>query len=224
MRYFFAFPASAALAEGFNSVLAAFAENMPSQPMAPQVVTLAQRYTDEIVDALVLNLAKGPNASQDAPKALETVANVIKSTAHGLIRQVVAKMDNAELKPLMAYIEHHRQRFESQGQLQDFISFELTAQDYELLSSAWQQTAATGENPKAMEKAMIRFVDLALQAFYTESAQAMKLGFIARNLFAVGEAAIRKGSHLAIGRLVPSLKAKELKAFASYFDSMLKVK
>lgn len=221
MTFLFAFQASKKLTEEFNEVLNAFANGIPTQPQAGAVVSLAQRYADEIVDALVVNLMKGSSPSSSAPKVLETVANVIKGTSHTLVRQVLAKMSNAELQPLTTYIAARRTQHMVKGTLCDFISFDLAKADYDLLKQAWADAAAEGTNQAAMTKAMLRFSELAIQAFYQESAQAVKLGFIARNVFAVGEAAIRKGSQAAIRRLVPALKPEELKAFGQYFGDML---
>lgn len=221
MTFLFAFPASPMLTQDFNSVLNAFANGLPTQPQARAVVSLAQRYADEIVDALVLNLMKGSAPSSSAPKMLQTVANVTKGAAHTLIRQVVAKMPNAELEPLTSYIAQRRSSFEVDGVARDFISFELSAADFGLLRQAWADAAEQGTNHQAMSQAMHRFAELAVQAFYTDSAQAVKLGFISRNVFAVGETAIRKGSQTAISRLIPALSATELQAFGRYFGDKL---
>ena len=221
MTFLFAFQASKSLTEEFNEVLNAFANGIPAQPQAGAVVSLAQRYADEIVDALVVNLMKGSSPSSSAPKVLETVASVIKGASHTLVRQVQAKMSNAELQPLTTYIAARRTQHMVKGTLRDFISFDLAKADYDLLQQAWADAAAEGINQAAMTQAMLRFSELAIQAFYQESAQAVKLGFIARNVFAVGEAAIRKGSQAAIRRLIPALKPTELKAFGRYFGDML---
>ena len=221
MTFLFAFQASKSLTEEFNEVLNAFANGIPAQPQAGAVVSLAQRYADEIVDALVVNLMKGSSPSSSAPKVLETVASVIKGASHTLVRQVQAKMSNAELQPLTTYIAARRTQHMVKGTLRDFISFDLAKADYDLLQQAWDDAAAEGINQAAMTQAMLRFSELAIQAFYQESAQAVKLGFIARNVFAVGEAAIRKGSQAAIRRLIPALKPTELKAFGRYFGDML---
>jgi len=63
---------------------------------------------------------------------------------------------------------------------------------------------------------------LAIAAFYEDSAKALKLGFIARNVFSVGQSAINKGSQMAINRLIPALREHEAKDFATYFLSMLR--
>lgn len=221
MTFLFAFQASSTLTSSFNGVINAFATDIPAQPQAGAVVSLAQRYADEIVDALVVNLMKGSSPSSSAPKVLETVANVIKGTSHTLVKQVLAKMSNAELKPLTAHIAQRRTQHRVNGELLDFISFELSADDHALLQQAWSTAATEGSNHAEMTQAMLRFSELAIAAFYQESAQAVKLGFIARNVFAMGESAIRKGSQAAISRLIPALKPVELKAFGRYFGSML---
>jgi hypothetical protein len=221
MTFLFAFPASKILTQEFNEVLNAFTNGLPAQPQARAVVSLAQRYADEIVDALVLNLMNGSSPSSGAPKVLETVASVIKGTSHTLIKQVLAKMSNAELQPLTSYIANRRTQHTVNGLTRDYISFELSHNDYSLLKQAWSNAAEEGNNQTAMTESMLRFSELAVQAFYVESAQAVKLGFIARNVFAVGETAIGKGSQAAISRLIPALKPPELKAFGRYFGDML---
>ena len=88
MTFLFAFQASKSLTEEFNEVLNAFANGIPAQPQAGAVVSLAQRYADEIVDALVVNLMKGSSPSSSAPKVLETVASVIKGASHTHVGEV----------------------------------------------------------------------------------------------------------------------------------------
>lgn len=224
MPKLFAFPASQALREDFEAILTAYAgPGLPGKPQAPVVVDFAQRYSDEIVDALMLNLMKGADADSAAPKALETVAGIIKGTVHALIRQVLGKLDNAELKPVADYIASRRAELTRDGVTQDYISFVLGNDDYELLRSAWTKAAA-GEGDKAeMTRAMLRFSELAIAAFYEDSAKAIKLGFIARNMFSVGQVAISKGSKTAINRLIPSLRPREMQDFAGYFLGMLQV-
>lgn len=223
MTKLFAFPASQALHEDFVALIGAFSgAGLPSSPQAALAVRLAQRYADEIVDALMVNLMKGADPESAAPKVLEAVVGVIKSTVHALIRQVLAKMPNAELRPVVDYIASRRTQLQVDGVTRDFISFVLSEQDHALLLSAWSAAARGEGSREQLTQAMLRFGELAIQAFYDDSAAAMKLGFIARNMFSVGHAAISKGSRAAITRLVPALRERELRDFAAYFESMLK--
>lgn len=220
MTHRFAFRASEALHQDFMALQTAFHAGLPAAPQAKLAVQLTQRYTDEIVDALLLNLMRGSDADSHAPKAIETVASLIKSTVHALIRQVLGKMSNADLKPVADFIASRRVQLD--GGLNDYISFELTPADHALLQGAWSAAAAGQHDVPAMTHAMLRFSELAIQAFYEESAGAIKLGFIARNMFSVGQAAISKGSRTAISRLIPSLKPRENQAFGRYFLGMLR--
>jgi len=220
----FAFQASQNLRESVESVLRAYGgKTLPTTPQAPVIVDFAQRYSDEIVDALILNLVKGADADSAAPKVLETVANLIKSTVHALIRQVLGKLNNAELAPVAEYIAAHRTEITRDGVTRDYINFQLSDADYELLHGTWSRVAAGQGDKQEMIRATHRFSELAIEAFYEDAAKAIKLGFIARNMFNMGHVAISKGSRTAISRLIPSLKPQELKDFASYFRGMLKV-
>lgn len=219
----FAFPASAALQKNFADFQAAFAgDSLPVPPQAALAVELTQRYGDEIVDALVLNLARGGNQDGQSSGLLETVGSMIKSTTHGLIRQILGKMDNAELKPVADFIATRRTQVTDAEGTRDYISFTLSDADHALLHSAWSAAANGQPDTAAMTTAMLRFCELAIQAFYVETGQAVKMGFIVRNLFQVGQATISKGSRSAITRLVPGMRPKDMQAFAGYFVGMLR--
>lgn len=226
MSKLFAFAASDALQQDFQAVIAAYADgNIPQAPQSARIVQLAQRYADEIVDALLLNLLTGADADSAAPKALETVANLIKSTVHTLIKQVLSKLDNKELQPVAAYVSTRRTILKTNAgdgvSEHDYISFDLSDADFARFDAVWSANAAGQIDKAALNDTMLRFATLAIAAFYEDSAKALKLGFIARNLFNVGHSAISKGSQVAINRLIPALRDKEVQSFAAYFHSML---
>lgn len=227
MSKLFAFAASDALQQDFQAVIAAYADgNIPQAPQSARIVQLAQRYADEIVDALLLNLLTGADADSAAPKALETVANLIKSTVHTLIKQVLSKLDNKELQPVAAYVSTRRTILKTIAgdavSVHDYISFDLSDADFARFDAVWSANAAGQIDKAALNDSMLRFATLAIAAFYEDSAKALKLGFIARNLFNVGHSAISKGSQVAINRLIPALRDKEVQSFAAYFHSMLR--
>lgn len=222
MSKLFAFAASDALQQDFQTIIAAYANGqIPKEPQAARIVQLAQRYADEIVDALVLNLLHGAEADSAAPKALETVASLIKSTVHALIKQVLSKLDNKELQPVAMYVSTRRTILKEGDGEREYISFDLSDADFAYFDAVWSANAAGQIDKPALNDAMLRFSTLAIAAFYEDSAKALKLGFIARNLFNVGHSAISKGSQVAINRLIPALRDKEARAFAAYFHGML---
>ncbi|MES3041031.1 MAG: hypothetical protein V4730_07760 [Pseudomonadota bacterium] len=228
MSKLFAFAASDALQQDFQAVIAAYADgNIPQSPQSARIVQLAQRYADEIVDALLLNLLNGAEAGSAAPKALETVASLIKGTVHTLIKQVLSKLDNKELQPVAAYVSTRRTILPSlaagdKSGERDYISFDLSDADFARFDAVWSGNATGQIDKAALNETMLRFSTLAIAAFYEDSAKALKLGFIARNLFNVGHSAIGKGSQVAINRLIPALREKETRDFAAYFHGMLR--
>ncbi|MDP1539750.1 MAG: hypothetical protein Q8L72_03745 [Moraxellaceae bacterium] len=218
----FAFPASAELQLDFQELTAAYANGaIPKEPMAPRFIAFAQRYADEILDALVLNLVSGADPDSHAPKTLENVVGLIKSTSHALIRQVLNKRSNKDLATVAEFMANRRVIMEIDGVKRDFISFPLAASDYQLLHDAWQKAASGEADVEAMKQATLRFAELSTQAFYVETGDAIELGFIAQKMFNMGHMAIDKALKMAINRLIPALKPRELKDFSSYFLGML---
>ncbi len=222
MTKLFAFPASAQLQVDFDELTSAYASGKtPDAPMAPRFVLFAQRYADEILDALVLNLVTGADPDSAAPKTLENVVGLIKSTSHALIRQVLSKRSNKDLRHIAEFMAGRRVIMQYGDKTKDFISFPLSDTDYALLLGAWT-TAANGERDiESMKHATLRFAELATQAFYVESGEAIELGFIAQKMFNMGHLAIDKALKVAINRLIPALKNRELKDFSAYFLGML---
>ncbi|MDO9620642.1 MAG: hypothetical protein Q7I91_01915 [Moraxellaceae bacterium] len=222
MTTLFAFPASAELQKDFHELTAAYANGaIPKEVMAPRFIAFAQRYADEILDALVLNLVSGADPDSHAPKALENVVGLIKSTSHALIRQVLNKRSNKDLAPVAVFMANRRVIMELNGVQRDFISFPLSNDDYQLLHGAWQKAALGEGDVVTMKQATLRFAELSTQAFYVETGDAFELGFIAQKMFNMGHVAIDKALKMAINRLIPALKPRELKDFSSYFLGML---
>jgi hypothetical protein len=222
MTALFAFPASDQLQLDFNELTAAYANGaIPKEAMAPRFVAFAQRYADEILDALVLNLVSGADPDSNAPKTLENVVNLTKSTSHALIRQVLNKRSNKDLASIAEFMTSRRVIMEQNGTQRDFISFPLAANDYQLLHDAWQKAAMGEGDVEGMKRATLRFAELSTQAFYVETGNAIELGFIAQKMFNMGHMAIDKALKMAINRLIPALKSRELKDFSAYFLDML---
>lgn len=222
MAWLFGFPASDALQADYEQLTAAYAGGqLPSTPMAPVFIDFAQRYADEILDALILNLVRGADPDSAAPKTLESAVSLIKSTAHALIRQALAKRSNRELASVAEFMRTRRVRLPHQGELRDFISFPISTADHALLAGAWGAAAEGQRDIPAMTQATLRLIDLGMQAFYQDTGDAIELGFVARKMFNMGHVAIQKALNLAAGRLVPALKPRELRDFSAYFLSML---
>ncbi|MDQ8038481.1 MAG: hypothetical protein REI12_13740 [Pedobacter sp.] len=220
MASYFAFPASDRLRDGSLTLLENFEQGV-REPQSRLFVEVGQIFTDEIVDALLLNIVRSAENNHSGAKILEQFAGLIKSTVHALIKQVLGKMSNDELRPLAGYMRKRRLTLTQNGQEKDYIAFELPA-DFHARFRAVLEKCAQGENLQPELLACMEiFTEKAHTAFYDESLGAIKLGFIGRKMADVGGAALRKGSQAATKRLIPDLKGEELKEFSSYFLLML---
>lgn len=220
MTGYFAFPASPELESASHQLLDNFEKGV-KEPQNTLFIRVAQLYSDEIVDALLLNLVHAPESSGTAAKVLDKFAGLIKGTVHALIRQVLGKLDNKEMQPLSSIIRDRRIRLVHEGVERDHISFPMPADFFTEFRSVMAAGANGERQSERMTAAMLKFADLSFHYFYEESTKPLKLGFVARKMVDVGGAAISKGSHSAIKSLIPGMNEAELKAFAAYFGTML---
>lgn len=220
MTCYFAFQASDTLRDSSLTLMENFEQGV-REPQSTLFVKVAQLFTDEIVDALLLNIVKAAESNHSGAKVLEQFASVIKSTVHSLIKQVLGKMNNEELRPLSGYIKQRRLTLTQKGETHDYIAFPMPA-DFHARFRAVLEKGANGEKQEGeLLACMEKFTEMSHQAFYDDSLKLIKLGFIGRKVADVGGAAIRKGSQTASRRLIPALEGGELKQFSEYFLKLL---
>lgn len=220
MTCYFAFEGTDALRDSSLALLENFERRAP-EPQSTLFVKVAQLFSDEIVDVLLLNIVRGGGTGFSGAGVLEQVASIIKSTVHTLIKQVLGKMSNAELQPLAAYIRERRLTLTVTGVTKDYVAFPMPADFHARFRAVLEQGARGEQNKPELLACMETFSEMAHKAFYDDSMQPIKLGFIARKVVDVGGAAIRKGSQSATRRLVPTMEGDELKRFSEYFLEML---
>jgi hypothetical protein len=220
MTFYFAFRASDALRDSSQLLMENFEKNS-SEKQSTRFVQVSQLFTDEIVDALLLNIVRAAESEHSGAKVLEQFAAFIKTTVHSMIKQVLGKMNNEDLRPLAAYIKERRLTVIQEGETRDFIAFIVPADFYARFRAVLEQGARGEKNPGELLACMDIFADMAHGAFYDESLKPIKLGFIGRKLADVGGAAMRKGSRAASKRLIPDLSGSELKQFCEYFLKLL---
>jgi hypothetical protein len=220
MTTYFAFRASKELSESSHQLMENF-ERQAREPQSALFVHVAQLFADEIVDTLLLNLARN-SSGKSHTHALENFAGIIKSTVNTLISKVLGKMSNDELQPLSGYLRKVRREFPVDGQPVDHIVFETPADFHARFKAVLEKGLGGQLDQPEMIACMDIFHDLALTAFYDDSLSQIKLGFIGRKLAEVGGAAIRKGSHSISHRTIPHMHDDDVKHFAEYFLGMLR--
>jgi hypothetical protein len=220
MTCYFAFPASDSLRDGSNTLQDHFNRGVKESQSA-LFVKVAQQFSDEIVDALLLNIVRASDQHKASTKILESFAGLIKATVHALIKNVLSKMSNEELRPLAAVIRSRRLTLTRGGVTTDYVCFEMPA-DFHASLRECMAAGTRGEKDTAkMTDLMLRFSDMSHQAFYEDSVAPLKLGFIGRNMVSMGGSAIKKGSHSSTKSLIPTLEGQELIDFSVYFLNFL---
>lgn len=220
MTCYFAFPASDDLSQSSQKLLNNF-ESGAKEPQSTLFIHVSQLFSDEIVDALLLNIVRAADSNHSGAKILESFAGLIKKTVHALIRQILGKMDNKELQPLSAIIRQRKLILNHEGVDKDFISFTMPADFFAQFKAVLEAGSNGVRHPEQLLDCMLRFSDMSHQAFYEDSVRPLKLGFIGRKMVDMGSVAISKGSHSSIRSLIPTLAGEELKQFCEYFLSML---
>lgn len=219
MTTYFAFRASPELSQSSHQLMENF-ERKVKEPQNVLFVKVAQLFADEIVDTLLLNLARNSSGKAHT-HTLENFAGIIKSTVNSLISKVLGKMSNEELQPLSGYIREHRREVTRDGETFAFIQFQTPA-DFHARFKAVLEKGMRGEMDQAeLIACMDIFHELSLSNFYDKSLAQVKLGFIGRKVAEVGGAAIRKGSQSVSHRTIPHMNEADLKHFSEYFLGML---
>ena len=220
MTCYFAFPSSDALRDSSLTLLENF-ERGAREPQNTLFIRVAQLFADEVVDMLLLNLVRGSETPHSSASVIESFAGLIKTTVHGLIKQLLSKMSNEEMRPLSAVISERRLKLTQDGTEKDYICFILQPDFHARFKRVLEQGIKGERNPDELLACMEIFSERAHEAFYEESIRPLKLGFIGRKLTDVGGAAMRKGATSANRRLVPGLAGQELIDFCTYFHGFL---
>lgn len=220
MTCYFAFPSSDALRDSSLTLLENF-ERGVKEPQSTLFVRVAQLFADEVVDMLLLNLVRGSESSHSSAGVIEGFAGLIKTTVHGLIKQLLSKMDNEELRPLASVINDRRLTLSQDGVEKDFICFAMDPDFHARFRRVLVKGMNGEQDSSELLACMESFSEQAHEAFYQESVRPLKLGFVGRKLTEVGGAAMRKGAVSANRRLIPALKGQELIDFCTYFSGML---
>ena len=220
MTCYFAFPSSDALRDSSLTLLENF-ERGVNEPQNSLFIRVAQLFSDEVVNMLLLNLVRGSETPQSTASVIESFAGLIKTTVHSLIKQLVSKMDNDELRLLAPIIENRRLVIEMDGEAKDFIVFVMAPDFHARFRRALEKGMKGEQDGAELLACMELFSEQAHKVFYEDSIKPVKLGFIGRKLTDVGGTAMRKGAVSANRRLIPALRGQELVDFCTYFHNML---
>ena len=106
-QYVFGFPLDASLQKTIDDLLTNHAKGQYAN--SATAVTLAIGTTDGVVKALALDVIDILKANGEGGGVLAVLANLLKSTMHVLIKQIMGKVSDAEQDKLAGYLGRRRQ-------------------------------------------------------------------------------------------------------------------
>jgi len=193
-----------------------------SEPQHKLHTQISILMTDEILDNLLMSIVNAMKGEGEGAGILGTLTNLLKSTVHMLIRQMLGKHDNAEINRMAKYLRDRSLTINGEFRLGFPLTDAYGATMIDLLGKAM---AGEGEKYRPeITKVMDEFVDLATVKLYDEFVEPVPLGFILRKGAGLGRSTINKGSHTAINRVFPTFNGEQIKTFGGiYSDMFIKV-
>lgn len=214
--YYFSFPLDAKLQQTLDDLLTNHAKGQYAEASVP--VTLAVGTTDGVIKALALDVIDILKTNGEGAGVLGMLANLLKSTMHTLIKQIMGKVSNAEQDKLAGYLSRRRVMVNGAARF-GFSMPDAIGSRFEIVL----KRIAAGDMTNSREdltSAMNDFINLSTACFYDEFTGALDLGFVKQKMVSMGRSAILKGSQSAVAKLFVSMSDDDLKRVCAHYDSM----
>lgn len=218
MTTHFAFRLAAPLQQDIDTLLA----NLDARVAVPQHdlhTRVSLHLVDEILRNTVEELISRFRSGTEGRGILTTLLNLLKSTSHVLVRQLLGKSSNAEVARMAQYLRVRRLLVEGQPQFGFALEPGLAQALRPVLAAVVRDEGE--QNRAELLRLLLTLSDQALQHFFDDFTAPMELGFIKRKGSDLGRAAIGKGVHAAMNRLVPGLAQPDLQVLADFLESLL---
>ncbi len=215
-QYVFGFPLDASLQKTIDDLLTNHAKGQYAE--SATAIKLAIGTTDGVVKALALDVIDILKASGEGGGVLAVLANLLKSTMHVLIKQIMGKVSDAEQDKLAGYLSRRRQVVNGATKFGFVMPQPLGKRFEEILAriAAGNMTGARED----LTAAMSDFVDAATAAFYDDFTNSLEVGFVKKKMVSIGRSTIIKGSNSATAKLFVSMNDTELQAVSAHYGSM----
>lgn len=213
-----AIPSPPRLEENTDRFLAAMkAGSRESQ--SPVFTQIAFDFVDAMLGALFFGPTRQIELHGMRQKLVDGLGSVIEKTSHGLIRQVVAKLSNEEMRPLLAFVEERRLNLDGTP----YISFPLTPHFTTRFEALHEATmSGSRDNIEEQVAVMNEFVDISLDYMMKKPIDMLKLGFIARKGADLGYSSVRSLAHSTVRKLAHDTSLEENQRLSMYFYGLMK--
>lgn len=219
-----AYPSTDTLETNVNTFLAAM-RSRTRDPQARLFSDIAVEFVDVMLEALFFGPTSQIELTPFRKRLVDGLGGLIEKTSHGIIKSVISRASNDELRRLEAYVEERRVYFnDAGGGLKPHIAFPLTPHFTTRFMALHEATMAGSgaANVAEMSEVMCEFVDTALEYMYKRPIDLMQLGIFARKAADLGLSAVRSMSHSTIHKLSADISDEERRRLSMYFYELMK--
>lgn len=212
-----AIPSPQKLEDNSNKFLAA-ARAGSREPQNALVIQIAFDFLDVTLDALFYGPTRQIELTPFRKRLVDALGSLIVKTSHGLVRSVIGKSSNEELKRLVSYIEERRIYLDGKAH----VSFPLPdsfATRYEALHESTMSGNRAIEQQVAV---MCEFIDILLDYMFKKPCDLLQLGFIARKAVDLGYSSVRSLSHSTVRKIAHDVSLEENQKLSMHFYEQMK--
>lgn len=211
-------PSPQRLEDNTDKVLAALKAGS-REPQNTRFTEIAFDFLDTMLETQFYGPTRQVELTPFRKKMVDALGGLIEKTSHGLIRSVVSKLNNDELRRLESFVEERRLRIDDKP----YVSFPLP-QHFTTRFMALHEATMAGNRDNVAEQieVMSEFVDISLDYMYRRPTELLKLGFVARKAVDLGYSSIRALAHSTIRKLATDLSLEENQKMSLYFYGIMR--
>lgn len=217
MPTFFGFTPSETLAQELKEIQAKRDSSEPLYPLRDKIVL---QMVDEILDNILTDLLhRFPDS--DKKQTAEKLLGFIKSTVHGLLKTLLGKADNAQVKESIDFLNKSLFK-DAQGR--EVFGAPLDANVVSSMKTSFIEVLNDGDHRAirlSLKETYKQFSDLLILHFLINFTKTLGLGMIKRKAADIGASAVTKAVHIAIDKLFPTLSKDELKVVAECHGELI---
>lgn len=215
-HYVFGFPLEASLQQTIDDLIANHAKGQYAD--SATAIRLSIGTTDAVVKAMALDVIDILKSSGEGGGILNVLANLLKSTMHVLIKQIMGKVSDAEQDKLAGYLSRRRHVVGGVTKF-GFVMTPALGKRFEDILTRIASGALSGAR-EDLTAAMSDFVEAATSAFYDDFTNCLEVGFVKKKMVSMGRSTIIKGSNSATSKLFMSMNDADLQAVSAHYGRM----
>lgn len=206
------------LEDNTNRFLAAI-KGGSREPQNARFTQIAFDFLDVMLGALFYGPTQQIELTSFRKRLVDGLGSLIEKTSHSMIRSVISKSSNEELRRLVVFVEERRLYLDDKP----FVSFPLPS-DFTTRYEALHEATMSGSRDNVEEQiiVMCEFIDITLEYIFRKPIDLLQLGFIARKGADIAYSSIRAMAHSTVRKLATDISLEENQRLSTYFYELMK--